>query len=276
MCSSDLLVTADTSEVRTLFNGNRTYAKGAALLHMLRHVLGDTLFFRGLARYAGDTTIRYGAASTADVRRAFEEVSGENLGWFFDEWAYGEGYPHYTYTWSARDTTAGGAAAGAIVTLDIRQTTGTSNPALFRMPVDFAFGGPAGEVTATVMVDQPAQVVSIRLPFVPSTVRLDPDGWILKSAVEQGSVPRAYFLDQNFPNPFNGSTVIRYELPARAAVDLSIYNVYGENVATIAAGEQFIGTHAAVWNAAGFPSGVYFCRLAANGVRAVRKLVLIR
>ncbi len=96
-------------------------------------------------------------------------------------------------------------------------------------------------------------------------------------------LPAAYALEQNFPNPFNPSTEIRYALPEPATVVLRIYNVLGEVVATLVEGNQNAGYHLAQWDASRFGSGVYFCRLQAtsDGTKratfsGIRKMLLIR
>ncbi len=114
----------DTSNTGTLFNGNLVYAKGACVLHMLRHVLGDSTFFRSMRSYAFDPRFRFGVATTENFREVCETVSGDSLGYFFNEWIYGEKYPRYSYSWRAIADTDG----GYVVPIRIQQTTGTTNP----------------------------------------------------------------------------------------------------------------------------------------------------
>ncbi len=75
------------------------YEKGACVLHMLRHVLGDDAFFRSMARYLGK--FAFGVAETNDLKTAIEEVTGQNLHWFFEQWIYNPGYPELEveYEW---------------------------------------------------------------------------------------------------------------------------------------------------------------------------------
>ncbi|MFN0157253.1 MAG: T9SS type A sorting domain-containing protein [Bacteroidota bacterium] len=80
---------------------------------------------------------------------------------------------------------------------------------------------------------------------------------------ERVGVPEEFILEHNFPNPFNPSTTISYGLPARAHVTLIVYNVLGENVATLIDGIQDAGFRSASWNADGLASGVYFYKLSA-------------
>jgi GMP synthase-like glutamine amidotransferase len=91
-----------------------------------------------------------------------------------------------------------------------------------------------------------------------------------------GVIPASALLHQNFPNPFNPVTTIQYELPARTHVLLKVFNVLGEDVATLVEGEQAAGTFKATWDASGVPSGVYFYRLTAGKYVETKKMVLTR
>jgi hypothetical protein len=86
-------------------------------------------------------------------------------------------------------------------------------------------------------------------------------------------VPVRYGLDQNFPNPFNPSTVFVYRLPADSRVTINVYDVLGRLLATLVEGFVPAGSHAVTWNASSCASGVYFARLVASdpggGIRYV-------
>jgi hypothetical protein len=88
--------------------------------------------------------------------------------------------------------------------------------------------------------------------------------------------PTSFTLFQNYPNPFNPITIISYELRMTNDVDLSIYNVLGQKVATMISKKQSAGSYQVEWNAGGFASGVYYYVLKAGEFRDVKKMVLIR
>ena len=93
--------------------------------------------------------------------------------------------------------------------------------------------------------------------------------------------PAAFHLAQNFPNPFNQSTVIRIDLETRAEVELAVYNIAGQKVATLAQGPYPSGAYTFTWDGrnthgAELASGVYCYRLRANGWEQTRKLILLR
>ena len=94
-------------------------------------------------------------------------------------------------------------------------------------------------------------------------------------------IPGAYHLSQNYPNPFNAATEIRYGLPAATAVSLRIYNVRGQEVATLIEGYREAGEYTVIWDGrdnAGreLSSGIYFCRLQAGEYAETVKMVLLR
>ena len=89
-------------------------------------------------------------------------------------------------------------------------------------------------------------------------------------------IPVTTELRQNYPNPFNPATKIDYRIAGPGFVTLRVYNVLGEEVATLVDREQPAGFYTAAWNAAGLPSGVYFYRLSASSLVMTRKMVLLR
>jgi len=90
------------------------------------------------------------------------------------------------------------------------------------------------------------------------------------------ALPREFSLLQNHPNPFNPVTVISYTLPAKAHVTLTVFNLIGQEVATLVREEQPGGVHEAVFDGAGLGSGVYFYRIEAGTFSATRKMLLLK
>jgi hypothetical protein len=91
------------------------------------------------------------------------------------------------------------------------------------------------------------------------------------------SVPYVYHLGQNYPNPFNPKTIINYELEIINHVDLNIYNLLGQKVATLVSDRQKAGYHQVVWDATGFASGVYLYRIMTDkGFVDTKKLLLLK
>jgi glucose/arabinose dehydrogenase len=89
-------------------------------------------------------------------------------------------------------------------------------------------------------------------------------------------VVRTYRLHQNYPNPFNAETVIRFSVPDAGQVSIDIYNLLGQNVATIVDAVYGAGEHAVTWNASAMGSGVYLYRIRAGTFTETRRMVLLR
>ena len=90
------------------------------------------------------------------------------------------------------------------------------------------------------------------------------------------NTPTRLRLHQNFPNPFNPTTTITFSVPTKTIVSLKIYNVLGEEVATLVRGEHPEGIYPIVWDASQYPGGVYFYRLISGTFSETRKLLLLR
>jgi aminopeptidase N len=132
----------DTAQRNLLALLNRnSYEKGGFVLHKLRRQVGDSAFFHALRDYY--TTHRDGTALTADLQQAMEHASGQQLGWFFDQWLRRPGFPEIDVTWSSDPSSHG-------VTLDIQQGTRFG---AFRFPLTVEVRGADGSVRrATVLV----------------------------------------------------------------------------------------------------------------------------
>jgi hypothetical protein len=96
------------------------------------------------------------------------------------------------------------------------------------------------------------------------------------SVGEQPEIPATFSLSQNYPNPFNPSTTIVYRVPSRESVSLKVYNLLGQEVATLVNEVKQAGRHEVKWNAGGLPSGMYVYRLQAGGFGGAKKLLLLR
>jgi len=88
--------------------------------------------------------------------------------------------------------------------------------------------------------------------------------------------PKTFILRTPYPNPFNATTVIPYEVPRSGPVRLTIHNLLGQQVAVILDRMVSTGIYSATWNSDNFPSGIYFCRMAAPGFQSIQKMVLVK
>jgi len=96
------------------------------------------------------------------------------------------------------------------------------------------------------------------------------------SILDESFNPKEFNLSQNYPNPFNPRTIINYELQMTNEVELSIYNILGQKVATLVSGKKAAGHHQVEWDASGFSSGVYLYRLKTEKGHMIKKMQLIK
>ena len=108
--------------------------------------------------------------------------------------------------------------------------------------------------------------------------QIDIDGQFEYSKIIEVNLgsPKKYELAQNFPNPFNPNTSIKFTLPETGNVKLTVYNMLGQEIAILVNGVKEAGTHIINFNAEEFNSGVYIYRIESNGFNEVRKMTLIK
>ena len=165
------------------------YNKGAWVLHMLRHQIGEAAFKRAIHAYI--SRYREREVITADLERTFEDVTGRSLAQFFQQWVYSGGYPAFevSYSWDSERNMA---------KVKIKQTQHIDDlTPCFVTPVDLAFTVPTSDEAAKddnttdtntlemrVMLGEDEQVEQtffVPLERQPVMVRFDPDGWLLKT-----------------------------------------------------------------------------------------------
>jgi hypothetical protein len=93
---------------------------------------------------------------------------------------------------------------------------------------------------------------------------------------ELNPLPTEFSLGQNYPNPLNPSTKIKYSIPKSSQVSLKIFNTLGEEIETLVNEEKPVGTYELNWNASNLPSGVYFYRIQTGDFVQTRKMILLK
>lgn len=258
------LATRSTSQVY----GIDIYYKGAWVLHTLRTVLGDDLFFESLQRflYPDPSLMRAKdgrqcrLVSTEDFINTVETISGRDLSWFFDVYVRRASLPVLQNYIKNK-------------TLHLQWMTEQDIPFPMDVPVQVGAN--------LVLVDMASGKGSLLLdPFV--APQIDPDERILKTMVrindvdEPAEVPNVFALEQNYPNPFNSQTTIGIALPNKSPVRLTVHNLQGETVEVLFDGILDSGRHEFDWDASLLPSGVYSCKLEAGEFVDVKKLTLVK
>jgi chitinase len=99
---------------------------------------------------------------------------------------------------------------------------------------------------------------------------------VINVPVNESEVPKTYVLENNYPNPFNSSTTIRYYVFQKATIRLEVFNILGEKISILMDQEQEIGWQRIIFEAKEFPSGIYFYQLSAPSYSNKGKMILIR
>jgi aminopeptidase N len=159
----------DSSE----FDGN-AYGKGALVLYMLRHQLGDDAFYRGIKHYL--EVNRGKNVVTADFAKAIEEATHTNVDEFFSQWLYGAGAPKFdlSYTYDNEKHQ---------VALAVKQTQNVEGRVgIFRVPVEVEITTTAGPKLYPITISKPQELFTFPSESAPLLVLFDKGGHVLKSA----------------------------------------------------------------------------------------------
>lgn len=263
-----------------LFNTAMTYYKGSCVLHMLRYVLQDTsVFFNSLRGYATDTVnFKFKNAVTADFITKVNEVSGQDLTWFFDQWIYQPNHPVYANTYNFS-----GSGNNWSVKFTAKQSQ--SNPAFFKMPLEIKISFAGGsDTTVRVMNDVNNQLFTWNFQLQPTALTFDPNSNIV---LKQGNtivgiedinsgVPNVFELSQNYPNPFNPATSINFNIPKHSFVKITVYDNLGKVVKELVSNTYEPGNYSVSFDATSYSSGVYFYKLEAAGFSETKSMILMK
>ncbi len=248
--------------------GDMIYQKGPWVLHMLRYILGsDSAYFRALREYVTGP-LRYGVASTGDLEASVERSTGESLGWFFDQWVYGDGYPIYSISWDAHD--------GLHPAVAIEQTGSTLYSPFFTMPIELEFTGNNIDTIVQVWNTQPLQSYGFTFAMPITQMIFDPHNWLLDGMMPRTLAVQASSLDSSYlsiDRQLNAYT-IDFSIPHPAEITFEMYDLLGRVVASIPSGMQNTGEHSIPWQPRNLSSGVYFCRMIGNGVDATAHFIV--
>lgn len=246
-----------------IFSGRLSYDKGASIIHMIRHEIGnDEVFFEVLRvfleQYAG------GTATGEDFKEVTEAVSGMDFETFFDQWYYGEGYPNYDIVYWQDENKK--------LLISSTQSPAASTP-LFEMLLDFKVLYSDGTDTI-VSFYQNANHNIFELPSTKKVVAidLDPDNWTLEkvnsiTSVDENKLNSSYFTFG--PNPVNNDLNIYFQSDENINRKFAIYDLSGKIIMQ-AAGSQ----KNPVFDLSEIQAGVYFLQVEERGEAITNKLIV--
>ena len=237
-------------------------------MHMIRWKLGDALFFKAIQQYLNDPLVSYGTATTADLQRNLESVSGQSFAKFFSDWYEGEGYPSYQVAWKENKNNQ--------VNIRLNQTTSHSSVPFYNMPVPLQLHGAGRDTVVVLNHTRSGQEFWIDAGFAVDTVIFDPANWLLSGINTVTKTPAFATRTNNikmYPNPVTDHVTLSISNPSGRTMAVQLYNsaaqlLYKETAA-LGLSDQLVSIPLAAWR-----PGVYWLHVAIDNRRVlIKKLV---
>ena len=257
----------DTTNVNRIFSSRLSYNKGAYLLHMLRWVLGDTLFFRGIRQYMNDSKLAYGFARTDDLKRNLEQVSSKDLAELFKDWFTGQGYPSYTVKWTQNKNNW--------AKIIVSQITSHPSVSYFEMPLALKFKSGAQEKTVVINNTKNNELFWEDIGFKADTVIIDPEYWVLTKnnvSIKEPALSGAVNEVKVYPVPASSNITLSIKNPVEKTMVLRIFNTAGQLVS-----QQQLNTpgrdEEIQINVSKLSAGVYLLRIDAGDLKTTLHII---
>ncbi|HYH55662.1 MAG TPA: M1 family aminopeptidase, partial [Anseongella sp.] len=167
-----------------------SYQKGGRILHMLRKYVGDDAFFASLKLYLDRN--RFQTVEVHDLRLAFEDVTGEDLNWFFNQWMLASGHPELNFRISYDE-------AGKQVLIRTEQTQDLQKFPLYRLPLDIDIYSGGKVERKRITVDEQVQTFTFDWPERPDLVNMDAEKMLLARVREEKPLEQWLFQYHNAP-----------------------------------------------------------------------------
>jgi len=260
-----------------LFNYAITYMKGSCILYMYRYVVGDSLFFQSLYEYANDTeNFRYKSATIPDFIQKMNQVTGQDLDWFFNQWLFQPNHPVYSNSYSFEE------AGNGLWNVDFYTGQVQSNAPFFKMPLELYIRfSDLSDTIVTVFNDVNWQSYSFQFEKEPVIFTFDPRNQIvLKQATTivktESTAALKTMLYQPEPNPANNSVVIHFDLEKPGDVRILLNDFNGRMIMTSELKALPGGSHRHLIDLSSVKTGSYLVTLETISGRLSNKLIIIK
>ena len=235
---------------------------------MLRGVIGDSSFYRGVRTYLKTQSGSSGFAVTEDFKRIMENESGKDLTVFFDQWIYGEGYPNYHLTWTQNKNNW--------IKLNLNQTTTHSSVSFFKMPVRILLKSSINSKTITLDHTFSGQSFEIDAGFAVDSIIIDPNLQVL-SKIKTSKKLTSVFQEEKIvlsPNPSsNGIFNLFVFNPSELQYNIRIFSSIGAELykeSIFSAGSDFSKT----FSLEKYPKGIFLVQLSnSKGQLLLKKMI---
>lgn len=251
----------DTTNIGAIFSGRLSYSKGAYLLHMLRWIMGDDDFFKGMKSYFNDPGIANGFARTNQFARHMEIAGDTILTEYFNDWFYGEGFPIYSAEYTKRED--------GLLKITLSQSSSHPSVDFFEMPVPVRVynEGKTDSTDFRLVNTTNNQEFLVKVDFNVAEMKIDPDYWLVsKTSQILKTIMRPELNDISvFPNPFTESFSVF--LPAgQQMVSLRLFAPEGKLVKDYSGNKTNFS-----WSE--IPDGIYILHIKTNRKNFETKII---
>jgi aminopeptidase N len=257
----------DTTDVYRIFSGRLSYDKGSYALRMLRFTLGDSIFFKALKQFLNDPLLKNGFAKTTDFKRNIEQVAGQDLTYFFNQWIYGEGYPSFAVQWNLNNN--------HWAKVKVTQTTSHPSVTFYKTPLPITFKKGTQQKTVVVQCNTNGAETWVNVGFAADTVLVDLDKQLIsKNNSTQKIINTNSLVNdiQLYPNPVKNNVFISIKNPSFKQLQVQLFNAQGQLLKQ----QQFITNgqdEVLQLPLTQYPKGNYIIQLLGQDFKLVKKLL---
>jgi len=243
--------------------GRAVYYKGAWILHMLRYEVGDQVFKEIIQNYYEE--YNYLNVHTALFIETVEFVSGQSYATFFDQWLNYGGMPLLIGSWEQDEN---------IVQLSVRQD---QPEPVYQFDLEVLVKGISLDTLVVIPFFERESEINISFTEPVSKIIIDPNDKILcKTNSPVHYIPKQSGFVWLYPNPFNESITISYQISKTEKVEIVIYDVIGQIVEVLLDEKKTTGIYHVNWGGSRYSSGSYFCIMKTGDSYDVRKMTLVK
>ncbi|MFC1723988.1 M1 family aminopeptidase [candidate division KSB1 bacterium] len=257
--------------------GTNEYQKGAWVLHMLRNIVGDDVFWNITREHLN--RFKWGNINTEDFILLCEELSGLNLRWFFDQWLFDIGLPEIEYDWTSQ-------SVGGSYKVDLNLSQVQEEGPTFHLLLEIGILLENGTMQIEdIVFNKRSDDFTFTVDEQPKNIIIDPNYKVLKKRHLTTPVPDDFKLFQPFPNPCVQSEIpeigVKYYIPVKTDVKITFYNILGQEVKEFYVYDQPAGIYIKRWDLTNdfyfeLSSGVYFVKMETPRFKDVKKFVFIK
>jgi aminopeptidase N len=251
----------DTTSINRIFSGRLTYNKGAMILHQLRWVVGDEVFYQALNNYLNDPLLAYRFVRTSDLIAHFEAVYGQDLSWYFDDWYSGKGFPSYEFDWGQN---------GQTFNVTVHQSQSTNDVDFFELPLPLYLSNGVQDTLLRLDHSFDGQTFTVDLPFTVTEAFFDPELWIISAGNIVTNIDDIQLEDLSiYPNPASNQFQIKF-----ATGKVASHLILEDSAGRIVFEENNNSFSTKSIDVSSFAPGIYYLTASNNDSEIRRKIVV--